>query len=126
MRLVQKPMHRIMKRLFLFLVLLSGAHAAQAQLLPVPGSNNPDWKAEKAEPLPDATPGGEPLKTDRMPNAGQRSISSSGNRHYHWDAEHQLAYQWLSRPGSGTVAPDKEVLVREERTGITYTFRRKQ
>ena len=115
-----------MKRLLLFFVLLNGAHAAHAQLLPVPGAKNPDWQAEKSEAAPEATSFGEAPKPDRMPNAAQKSIASSGNRHYHWDAEHQLAYQWLSRPGSGTVAPDKEVLVREERTGITYTFRRKR
>ncbi|MFD2718250.1 hypothetical protein ACFST9_05960 [Hymenobacter monticola] len=115
-----------MKRLLLLSVLLSRADAAQAQLLPVPGSKNPDWKVEKKEALPEATPFDEAPKLDRMPNAAQKSIASIGNRHYHWDAERQLAYQWLSRSGSGTLAPDKEVLVREERTGITYTFRRKQ
>jgi hypothetical protein len=115
-----------MKRLLLLVALLNGAHAAQAQLLPVPGSRNPDWNAEKTEALPEATPVGEPFKTDPMPNAAHKSIASSGNRHYHWDADRRLAYRWRSRPGSGTVAPDEEVLVRDERTGITYTFRRRQ
>ncbi|MBF9222826.1 hypothetical protein [Hymenobacter ruricola] len=115
-----------MKILPILVALYCSISVAHAQLLPVPGVKNPDWKVEKKEALPDATPFDEAPKTDRMPNAAQKGISSIGNRHYHWDAEHQLAYQWLSRPGSGTVAPDKEVLVREERTGITYTFRRKQ
>jgi hypothetical protein len=115
-----------MKSFIVLLALCGGASVAQAQLLPVPGVKNPDWQAEKSEAAAEATPFGEAPTADRMPNAAQKSISSSGNRHYHWDAERQLAYQWQSRPGSGTVAPDKEVLVREDRTGITYTFRRKR
>ncbi|GAB3580570.1 hypothetical protein [Hymenobacter daeguensis] len=115
-----------MKGLFVLLLLCGGATAAHAQLLPVPGAKNPNWKTEKFAALPEATPFDEPPKTDRMPNAAQRSIASAGNRHYYWDASRQLSYQWLSRPGSNTIAPDKEVLVREDRTGITYTFRRKQ
>jgi len=115
-----------MKSRFFLLLLSGGVFTPQAQLLPVPGARNPDWKVEKTETLPNATPFGEPPKVDRMPNAVQNSIASSGNRHYHWDANRQLAYQWLSRRGSGTVAPDKEVLVREEQTGTVYTFRRRQ
>jgi hypothetical protein len=115
-----------MKSLFIFLALFGSASAAHAQLLPVPGAKNPDWHAEKSEALPEATPFDEAPKLDRMPNAAQKSIASSGNRHYHWDAERQLAYQWLSRPGSGTIAPDNKVLVREDRTGLTYTFRRRR
>ncbi|GAB3730181.1 hypothetical protein GCM10027594_12210 [Hymenobacter agri] len=92
----------------------------------MPGAKNPDWKAEKSEKLPDATPFDEAPRPDRMPNAAQRSIASSGNRHFHWDAERQLAYQWLSRPGSNSIAPDKQVLVREEQTGIVYTFQRRR
>jgi hypothetical protein len=115
-----------MKSLFILLLLSGSVLAAHAQLLPVPGAKNPDWTVEKKEASPDATPFGEAPRLDRMPNAAQRSIASSGNHHYHWDARHQLAYQWSSRPNSGTVAPDKEVLVREDRTGLTYTFRRKR
>ncbi|MDO7846576.1 hypothetical protein Q5H92_09430 [Hymenobacter sp. M29] len=115
-----------MKSLFILLALFGGASAAHAQLLPVPGAKNPDWKTEKSEAQPSATPFDEPLKTDRMPNAMQNSIVSKGNQHRYWDADRQLAYTWQSRPNSGTVAPDQEVLVREDRTGITYTFRRKR
>ncbi|WP_201979098.1 hypothetical protein [Hymenobacter rubidus] len=115
-----------MKSLFVLFALSGSAAAVQAQLLPVPGAKNPDWKTEKFEPLPEATPFDEPPKVDRMPNALQKSIVSAGNLHHYWDADRQLAYEWRSRLGSGTVAPDKEVLVYEERTGITYTFRRKR
>ncbi|WP_198074695.1 hypothetical protein [Hymenobacter negativus] len=115
-----------MKALLLPLALYCGISAAHAQLLPVPGAKNPDWKVEKKEALPEATPFDELPKTDRMPNAAQKGIASIGNRHYHWDAERQLAYQWLSRPNSGTVAPDKKVVVREDRTGLTYTFIRRR
>jgi len=82
-----------MKSLLLLLALSGGVSAAHAQLLPVPGAKNPDWQAEKSEAIPEATPFGEAPKPDRMPNAAQKSIASSGNRHYHWDAERQLAYQ---------------------------------
>ncbi|MBU6123017.1 hypothetical protein [Hymenobacter siberiensis] len=60
-----------------------------------------------------------------MPNAAQRSIARADNRHQWWDGTRQLAYEWLSRPGSCTIAPDKSVAVREERTGNTYIFRRR-
>ncbi|AIZ63239.1 hypothetical protein PK28_05240 [Hymenobacter sp. DG25B] len=66
------------------------------------------------------------MGTDRMPNAAQKSIASSGNQHYHWDAKKQLVYTWLSRPGSQTIAPDKEVTVRDDRTDTLYIFRRAQ
>ena len=115
-----------MKRLFTLLALCGSISAAHAQLLPVPGAKNPDWKVEKKEARAEATPFDEPPKIDRMPNAVQNSIVSKGDVHHYWDADRQLAYQWSSRPGSGTVAPDKEVLVREDRTGITYTFRRQR
>jgi hypothetical protein len=112
-----------MKRLFLSLTILGSAFAAHAQLLPAPGNKNPDWTLEKSEVRKEAGAPVLPAPTDRMPNAVQKSISSYGNHHYHWDADHQLVYDWLSQPGS--VAPDKQVTVREQRTGTVYTFRRK-
>lgn len=111
-----------MRRVFLLILLACAASIAQAQLLPVPGSRNPDWVLEKA-PAPKSDfsvllPG-----TDRMPNAAQKSISSSGNRHYCWDAHQQLAYEWVSQPGQ--VAPDQRVTVRQQQTGTTYVYRRR-
>ena len=114
-----------MKRLLFAASLLFAAPAAYAQLLPVPGVKNPDWKLEKTETLPGAEPSDLQSGTDRMPNAAQRSIAGAGNHHYWWDGTRQLAYDWLSRPSSGSVAPDKAVAVREERTGTTYIFRRR-
>jgi hypothetical protein len=114
-----------MKILLLPAILLFG-FVAHAQLLPVPGTSNPDWTLEKAEPI---SPNPRPVQRvgiDRMPNAAQKSIASSGNQHYHWDAKKQLVYTWLSRPGSQTIAPDKEVTVRDDRTDSVYTFRRAQ
>ena len=58
-----------------------------------------------------------------MPNAGQESIASIGNRNYQWDANRQLAYEWLSR--SGSPAPVDLVAVRDDRTGTVYTYRRR-
>ena len=113
-----------MKSLFTLLALCGIASVAHAQLLPVPGAKNPDWKVEKKEALPQASLSDEPIRIDRMPNAMQNSIVSKGDVHHYWDADRQLAYEWRSRPGSGSVAPDKAVLVREDRTGTTYTFRR--
>ncbi|MBF9143606.1 hypothetical protein [Hymenobacter properus] len=115
-----------MKALLLPLALYCGISAVHAQLLPVPGAKNPDWKVETPEVVPEAVPFGEAPKTDRMPNAVQKSIASKGNLHHYWDAERQLTYEWRSRPGSGTVAPDKKVVVREDRTGLTYTFIRRR
>ena len=114
-----------MKCLLLPVALLCAASAAQAQLLPVPGTKNPDWALGKSEARPNAEPSDMLPGTDRMPNAMQKSIKSIGNRHYHWDASRQLAYEWQSRLGSGSVAPDKQVRVREERTGIAYVYRRR-
>ena len=104
-------------------VMLLCSFAAHAQLLPVPGTKNPDWTLEKSE-APQY--GGQPMlppPTDGMPNAAQKSITSIGNRHSCWDAERQLAYEWKSRPGE--VRPEKLVTVREERTGTAYTYRRR-
>ncbi|WP_210516595.1 hypothetical protein [Hymenobacter terricola] len=115
-----------MKILAVSFALCCSISIAHAQLLPVPGAKNPDWKTDNFEALPGAISFGEAPKTDRMPNAVQNSIISEGNLHHYWDANRQLAYQWRSRSGSGTVAPDKEVLVREERTGLTYTYRRRR
>ncbi|MDQ2792576.1 MAG: hypothetical protein M3Y12_01010 [Bacteroidota bacterium] len=114
-----------MKRLLLATSLLFAAPAAHAQLLPVPGAKNPDWKLEKAETRPETEPLVLLPGMDQMPNAAQRSIASADNHHYWWDGTRQLAYDWLSRPSSGSIAPDKAVAVREERTGTTYIFRRR-
>lgn len=111
-----------MKRAALLILLASAASVAQAQLLPVPGSQNPDWVLEKAD-APKPGPSVLPLSTDRMPNAAQKSVSSSGNRHYCWDAQQQLAYEWVSQPGQ--VAPDQRVTVRQQRTGTAYVYRRR-
>ena len=114
-----------MKRLLLSVVLLCAAPAVRAQQLPVPGDKNPDWALEKSEARPNAGPSDVLPATDRMPNAMQKSIKSIGNRHYHWDSKRQLAYEWLSRPSSGSVAPDQLLTVRAEPTGTLYTYRRR-
>ncbi|WP_139924449.1 hypothetical protein [Hymenobacter sp. DG01] len=111
-----------MKRAFLLVLLACAASIGHAQLLPVPGSQNPDWVLETAD-APKPGPSALPLNTDRMPNAAQKSIASSGNRHYCWDAKQQLAYEWSSRPGE--VAPDQRVTVRQQRTGTAYIYRRR-
>ncbi|MFD1468786.1 hypothetical protein ACFQ48_11175 [Hymenobacter caeli] len=108
--------------LLLVLGIAGFAGGAQAQALPVPGPRNPDWSLEKTEARPTAGPSTALLSNDRMPNAAQQSVSSTGNRHYQWDADRQLAYEWLSRPGSE--APGQSVAVRDERTGTVYTYRR--
>ena len=115
-----------MKQLLPFVVLLGPAVLAHAQLLPVPGSKNPDWKLEKSgapqsESLPMLPP---TLPTDRMPNAAHNSIQRIGNRYSYWDADRQLAYQWAS--SSGSAKPEQQVQVLEQRTGIAYTYRRRQ
>jgi hypothetical protein len=115
------PCHLLMKCLLGLLISSSAAFTAHAQLLPVPGSKNPDWVLEKAQEKPEQAV----TSTEPMPNA-LKSISSSSTTHRHWDATRQLAYEWESRPNSGSVAPDRSVLVREDRTGTTYVFRRRQ
>ncbi|OUJ73059.1 hypothetical protein [Hymenobacter crusticola] len=115
-----------MKRLPILLALGCVSFATHAQLLPVPGKLNPDWTLQKAEVQTDNGVFRQlPPATDQMLNS-LKSISSSGNRHYHWDAQQQLAYQWLSQPNSGSIAPDKQVVVRDERTSTVYTFTRKK
>ena len=111
-----------MKNFLLSLGLVCAALGAHAQILPVPGAQNPDWALEKSKARSRAEPADVLPGTDRMPNAGQQSIKSIGNHHYHWDSNRQLAYEWLSRPGSGSTAPDKLVVVRSESAG-TYTYR---
>ena len=114
-----------MKSFFLSAALLIGV-SAHAQFLPVPGAENPDWTLERSEAPPAPSQFMRPLGTDPMPNALQKSISSSGNRHYHWDGNRQLAYMWLSDSNTAcSVAPDKRVTVREERTGTVYVYRRR-
>ena len=113
-----------MKIPLLSFALTCGATAALAQLLPVPGIKNPDWKLEKSEALQLEGLPVLPPPTDRMPNAAQKSIQSSGNQHAYWDADRQLAYQWQSSPG--TVKPEQQVKVLEQRTGIAYIYRRRQ
>ena len=113
----------LMKRLLLLVILLCMAPIARAQLLPNPGAKNPDWTLEKSDVQQVDGRLALPPATDRMPNAAQKSISSNGNRHSSWDADRQLAYQWLSRPGA--TAPEERVTVRADRTGTTYTYRRR-
>ena len=96
-------------------------HGVHAQVLPVPGARNADWALEKTEQRRTGQ-AATLLGSDRMPNAGQGSIASIGNRNYQWDANRQLAYEWLSR--SGSPAPADLVAVRDDRTGTVYTYRR--
>ncbi|GAB2862349.1 hypothetical protein [Hymenobacter ruber] len=110
-----------MKSGLLCLFLLSGL-AANAQLLPVPNSKNPDWVLLKTEKRHSDnrllfSPG-----TDKMPNAAEKSIISKGNHHYHWDASQQLVYDWVS--AAGMMAPLDTVNVREQRSDIAYIYRR--
>ena len=112
-----------MKILLLLFALTGGATAAHAQLLPVPGTKNPDWKLEKFEALQSKGLPVLPPPTDRMPNAAQKSIQSNRNQHTYWDADRQLAYQWQSSPGS--VKPEQQVKVLEQRTNIAYIYRRR-
>ena len=106
-------------------MLCAATSIAHAQSLPVPGAKNSDWSLEKTELRPNADPSDVLPGTDRMPNAVQKSVKSIGNRHYHWDSNWQLAYEWLSRPSSGSIVPDKLVTVRQEPTGTIYTYRRR-
>ena len=113
------------------------ASVAQAQVLPIPGSRNPDWVLEKTEhhtysqqPGPPSEKGSQipgvasnANAVDRMPNSLSKSIRSIGNRHSYWDAERQVGYEWVSR--SGSLAPESLVMVREEQTGNVYTYRQK-
>ena len=111
------------KKLLLPLVLLCGANIANAQLLPMPGTKNPDWKLEKSEAKKfENLPVAPPPATDRMPNALPKTIKSIGNRHSYWDADRQLAYEWQSGPES--VRPENQVTVIEQRTGTAYMYRR--
>ncbi|UOR04073.1 hypothetical protein MUN82_14095 [Hymenobacter aerilatus] len=113
-----------MKRLLFILAAFGIASAAQAQLLPTPHQQNPDWTLQKVEAQNSAgIAAAPPPATDAMPNAMQKSIASAGNHRRVWDAQRQLAYEWMSRPDE--MAPDKLVLVREQRTGAVYTYARK-
>ena len=98
------------------------ASMAQAQLLPAPHQQNPDWSLQKVEAQSSAGIVTTPA-TDRMPNGIQQSISSAGNHRRVWDAKRQLAYEWTSRPDE--MAPDKLVRVREQQTGTVYVYTRK-
>jgi hypothetical protein len=118
-------------------LLLTSALAAQAQLLPVPNTRNPDWvqtdtKLGFRPSLPDSLPG----SRDRMPiadlgrdqasgipNAQRKNLANTGNSYRYWDTDRQLVYAWQARPGSA--APDSAVTVYQQRTGATYTYRRR-
>ena len=118
-------------------LVLATALAAHAQLLPVPNTRNPDWiqtdtKLGFRPSPPDSLPGSrdrmpiaDPSRgsTARIPNAQRKNLTSIGNTYYYWDADRQLAYEWPARPGSA--APDSTVTVRQQRTGTTYTYRRR-
>ncbi|MBC6612751.1 hypothetical protein H8B15_17645 [Hymenobacter sp. BT507] len=113
-----------MKLYLLLLATLGATSVAQAQLLPTPHQQNPDWTLQKVEAQTSAgIATAPPPAADAMPNAIQQSISSAGNHRRVWDAKRQLAYEWVSRPDE--MAPDKSVLVREQRTGAVYTYARK-
>ncbi|MBW3129186.1 hypothetical protein [Hymenobacter profundi] len=113
-----------MKPLLSILTVISTVSAAQAQLLPAPHQQNPDWTLQKVEAQTSASIATvPPPATEPMPNSLQKSISSAGNRRRVWDAKRQLAYEWVSRPDE--MAPNKLVLVREQRTGAVYTYARK-
>ena len=113
-----------MKFLLIILVVGSTASAEQAQLLPAPHQKNPDWTLQKMEaPTEDGATMMQPVNDD-MPNAMQKGISSIGNRHHVWDSKRQLVYEWISQPNE--MAPDKLVLVSEQRTGTVYTYVRKK
>lgn len=127
-----------MKFVFLFVGLIWLDSVAQAQVLPIPGNQNPDWILEKTEYnvysqqlRPPFEKGSQLLgntsahanAVDRMPNSFPKSIRSIGNRHSYWDAERQVSYEWVSR--SGGLAPDDLVILREEQTGNIYTYRQK-
>lgn len=118
-------------------LLLGTALAAHAQLLPVPNTRNPDWEQTDTKlgfqpSRPDSLPGSrdrmpivDPSRgsTARIPNAQRKNLTSIGNSYRYWDADRQLAYEWQARPGSA--APDSTVTVRQQRTGATYTYRRR-
>ena len=110
-----------MKSVLFGVFLLSGL-VAKAQLLPVPNSKNPDWVLLKTEKQHSDGQPSFPAGTDKMPNAAQKSISSQGNHHFHWDASHQLAYDWVSADGAW--APLETITVREQRSDIAYIYRR--
>ena len=110
-----------MKSALLGLFLLSGL-TAKAQVLPVPNSKNPDWVLLKTEKRHVAGQLPLPPSFDKMPNAAQKSISSQGNHHFHWDASHRLAYDWVS--ADGAMAPLDTITVREQQSDIAYIYRR--
>lgn len=113
-----------MKGFLTSVVLLSGASAAHAQLLLIPGQQNSDWVLMKTEPRPygaQATQIPPPPATDRMPNAGQKSIKSNGDHCYYWAADRRLAYDWFRRDGK--LEPSKIVTVREQRKDVVYVYR---
>ncbi|WP_143080245.1 hypothetical protein [Hymenobacter arizonensis] len=112
-----------MKTLLLPFALISSISLAHAQLLPVPGGKNPDWVLFKTEAQPyDGMALVPAPPTDAMPNAAQKGLRSIGDHHYYWDAERQLAYDWISRGDSK--APFMLVNVREQRKNFVHVFRR--
>lgn len=115
-----------MKRPMLGLAAWLGATlAAQAQVLPVPGEKNPDWVLfiTFKKPYYDGLVV-EPPTADRMPHAAGKSIKSIGNHRYYWDADHQLAYDWLSKDGA--LGPLVLVNVRAQRQDIVYSYHRRR
>jgi hypothetical protein len=61
-----------------------------------------------------------------MPNSQlNKNLSSSNGRYRYWDSARQLAYEWQARPGSNSAAPDSLVTVYQQKTGATYTYRRR-
>jgi hypothetical protein len=105
-------------------VLLGATLAAHAQVLPVPGDKNPDWVLFGTYKKPYDGPVVEPPTKDRMPNAAAKSIKSIGNHRYYWDADRQLAYDWLSK--DGTLGPLALVSVRMQQQDIVYSYHRRR
>jgi hypothetical protein len=114
-----------MKRLLLCSATLLGTSlVAQAQILPVPGGTNPDWVLFGTYKKPYDGRVIEPPTADRMPNAAAKSIKSIGNHHYYWDADRQLAYDWLSK--DGILAPLALVNVRVQQQDVVYSYHRRR
>jgi hypothetical protein len=105
-------------------VLLSASLATHAQVLPVPGGNNPDWVLFGTYKKPYDGPVVESPTTDRMPNAAAKSIKSIGNHRYYWDANRQLAYDWFSK--DGILTPLALVNVRVQQQDIVYSYHRRR
>lgn len=126
-----------MKSILCIIAWLGTSALAHAQVLPVPNARNPDWVLDKTTlgfrpSRPDTLAGSRdrmPIAdlnrqngTASMPNVLGKSITSIGDTHRYWDAARQLSYEWQSH--AGLLAPDSLVLVKQQATGATFTYRR--